>query len=91
MGVTLKSDPSDLSDKMGALCDTPRVCLLLFGMALAKSCRWGLLKFLIPAVDCKAEGAALLRFKSTENTENTENAIKWCAAQSDSRVIAVKG
>ena len=50
-----------------------------------------MLKVLIPAVDCKAEGAALLRFKSTENTENTENAIKWCAAQSDSRVIAVKG
>ena len=88
MGVTLKSDLSDLFDKMGALCDTPRVCTPQFGLARAKSCRWGLLKFLIPAVDCKAEGAALLRFKSTENTENS---IKWCAAQSDSRVIAVKG
>ena len=94
MGVTLKSDLSDLSDlsdKMGASRYTPWVCLPQSGLARAKSCRGGVLKFLIPAVDCKAEGAALLRFKSTENTENTENAIKWCAAQSDSRVIAVKG
>ena len=84
-------DLMDQMDKMGASRYTPWVCTSLFGLARAKSCRWIMLKVLIPAVDCKAEGAALLRFKSTESTENTENAIKWCAAQSDSRVIAVKG
>ena len=29
--------------------------------------------------------------KCAENSENTENSKKWCAAQSDPRVIAVKG
>ena len=40
-GVTLKSDLSDLSDKMGASRYTPRVCLPQFVLARAKSCRWG--------------------------------------------------